>query len=72
MYFTATGRALPCCIAPFSMRGYSSFTLGDATREALADIWNGPRYQEFRRALTSNWPPDPCAPCGLRWSLWLS
>ncbi len=23
MYFTAHGRALPCCIAPFSMRGYS-------------------------------------------------
>ncbi len=69
MYFTATGRALPCCIAPFSLRGYSSFTLGDATQETLRAIWNGPRYQEFRRALASARPPDVCARCGLRWSL---
>jgi MoaA/NifB/PqqE/SkfB family radical SAM enzyme len=69
MYFTATGRALPCCIAPFSQRGYASFTLGDATQETLRDIWNGPRYQEFRRALASERPPDACSRCGLRWSL---
>jgi MoaA/NifB/PqqE/SkfB family radical SAM enzyme len=69
MYFTATGRALPCCIAPFSLRGYASFTLGDATQETLREIWNGPRYQEFRRALASDRPPDVCARCGLRWSL---
>ena len=31
MYFTAHGRALPCCIAPFSARGYENYTLGDAT-----------------------------------------
>jgi MoaA/NifB/PqqE/SkfB family radical SAM enzyme len=69
MYFTATGRALPCCIAPFSLRGYASFTLGDATQETLREIWNGPRYQEFRRALASDRPPDVCSHCGLRWSL---
>jgi MoaA/NifB/PqqE/SkfB family radical SAM enzyme len=69
MYFTANGRALPCCIAPFSMRGYGSFTLGDATQESLREIWNGARYQEFRRALLSEQPPAACARCGLRWSL---
>jgi MoaA/NifB/PqqE/SkfB family radical SAM enzyme len=69
MYFTAHGKALPCCIAPFSMRGYASFTLGDATQETLREIWNGPRYQEFRRALLSDRPPATCASCGLRWSL---
>ena len=42
MYFTAHGRAIPCCIAPFSMRGYDSFTLGDATQQSLREIWNGP------------------------------
>ena len=36
MYFTANGRALPCCIAPFSQRGYEHYTLGDATQETLA------------------------------------
>ena len=69
MYVTAHGRAIPCCIAPFSMRGYDSFTLGDATQENLRDIWNGARYQEFRGALLSDQPPAACAGCGLRWSL---
>ncbi len=69
MYFTAHGRALPCCIAPFSMRGYASFTLGDATQQSLRQIWNGARYQEFRGALLSEHPPAACARCGLRWSL---
>ncbi len=69
MYFTAHGRAIPCCIAPFSMRGYDSFTLGDATQQTLREIWNSKRYQEFRRALLSDEPPKPCANCGLRWSL---
>jgi MoaA/NifB/PqqE/SkfB family radical SAM enzyme len=69
MYFTANGRALPCCIAPFSQRGYENFTLGDATQETLREIWNGPRYQAFRAALHSDAPPQSCANCGLRWSL---
>jgi len=69
MYFTAHGRALPCCIAPFSLRGYDHFTLGNATQQTLAEIWNGARYQEFRRALQTDQPPPSCANCGLRWSL---
>jgi MoaA/NifB/PqqE/SkfB family radical SAM enzyme len=69
MYFTAHGRAIPCCIAPFSQRGYDGFTLGDATQESLRQIWNGPRYQEFRAALLSDRPPRACASCGVRWSL---
>jgi len=69
MYVTAHGRVIPCCIAPFSMRGYDSFTLGDATQQSLREIWNGPRYQAFRSALLSDKPPPACASCGLRWSL---
>ena len=69
MYFTAHGRAIPCCIAPFSMRGYDGFTLGDATQQSLREIWNGPRYRQFRRALLSAAPPPACASCGVRWSL---
>lgn len=69
MYFTAHGRALPCCIAPFSARGYESYTLGDATQETLREIWNGARYQQFRGELMSESPPKPCQNCGLRWSL---
>jgi MoaA/NifB/PqqE/SkfB family radical SAM enzyme len=69
MYFTAHGRALPCCIAPFSARGYDGYTLGDATQQSLREIWNGAAYQEFRAALVSDMPPAPCRNCGLRWSL---
>ncbi len=69
MYFTAHGRALPCCIAPFSARGYDSYTLGDATQESLREIWNGAAYQDFRAALIGDEPPKPCQNCGLRWSL---
>jgi MoaA/NifB/PqqE/SkfB family radical SAM enzyme len=69
MYITANGRALPCCIAPFSQRGYEHYTLGDATQETLREIWNGPAYQSFRAALLSDAPPKACANCGLRWSL---
>ncbi|MCJ2052944.1 radical SAM protein [Methylobacterium sp. J-070] len=69
MYVTAHGRALPCCIAPFSMRGYGNYTLGDATQATLREIWNGAAYRDFRTALLSDAPPGPCRNCGLRWSL---
>jgi len=69
MYITANGRALPCCIAPFSQRGYENYTLGDATQDSLRNIWNGPAYGAFRTGLLSSIPPTACANCGLRWSL---
>jgi MoaA/NifB/PqqE/SkfB family radical SAM enzyme len=69
MYFTANGRALPCCIAPFSQRGYENYTLGDATQQSLREIWNGDAYVDFRQALLSDKPPTACANCGMRWSL---
>ena len=69
MYITANGRILPCCIAPFSMKGYGAFTLGDATQQTLREIWNGPEYQRFREGLLTSAPPPACSNCGLRWSL---
>lgn len=69
MYFTAHGRALPCCIAPFSARNYETYTLGDARAQSLTEIWNGAAYRDFRQRLMSALPPKPCANCGLRWSL---
>ena len=69
MYFTAHGRALPCCIAPFSARGYENYTLGDATQQSLREIWNGDAYRDFRTGLLGDVPPKPCQGCGLRWSL---
>jgi len=69
MYITANGRALPCCIAPFSQRGYENYTLGDATQQTLREIWKGEAYRDFRTALMSEKPPAACSSCGLRWSL---
>ena len=69
MYVTANGRALPCCIAPFSQHGYENYTLGDATQQTLREIWNGDAYATFRDGLLSTTPPTACANCGLRWSL---
>lgn len=69
MYVTANGRALPCCIAPFSQRGYENYTLGDVTQQGVRELWNGQPYQDFRSALHSLQPPEACAGCGLRWSL---
>jgi len=60
---------LPCCIAPFSQRGYENYTLGDATQASLREIWTGPAYRAFRHALKSSRPAEACANCGLRWSL---
>ena len=67
MYFTANGRALPCCIAPFSQNGYENYTLGDATQATLREIWNGPAYQSVpqRPAVRTRRPSAaPTAACG--------
>jgi radical SAM protein with 4Fe4S-binding SPASM domain len=69
MYITANGRALPCCIAPFSQHGYENYTLGNATQQTLREIWTGDAYRDFRDALLSDRPPTACQNCGLRWSL---
>jgi radical SAM protein with 4Fe4S-binding SPASM domain len=69
MYITANGRALPCCIAPFSQHGYENYTLGDAMQRTLREIWSGEAYRDFREALLSDKPPTACQNCGLRWSL---
>ena len=69
MYITANGQALPCCIAPFSMRGYESFhprqciaanDARDMERGKISGI--SPRIVEPRTA-------PACSSCGLRWSL---
>ena len=69
MYISARGSSFPCCIAPFSTQDLTSLSLGNAFTENLTDIWNGKRYQEFRRRLLSSDPPECCRGCGACWSL---
>lgn len=70
IYVTATGNLLPCCISPFAAPDYRSILLGNLFERPLAELWNGYRYQELRRAVLSESPaPWPCQHCGVRWSL---
>lgn len=69
MYITARGSAFPCCIAPFSTEDLSKLSLGNVFSEDAPYIWNGQRYQEFRRRLLSADPPECCKGCGVCWSL---
>jgi MoaA/NifB/PqqE/SkfB family radical SAM enzyme len=69
MYITARGSAFPCCIAPFSTKDLGRLSLGNAFSRDLATIWNGEKYQDFRRRLLSADPPECCKGCGACWSL---
>ena len=69
VYVTANGNVLPCCIAPFATRHYPGIVLGNVFERPLAEIWNGERYREFRRAILTESPPECCSGCGVKWSL---
>lgn len=67
-YITANGNVLPCCLSPWTARRYRNAVLGNAFAEPFAAVWNGERFQQFRRDFESETPPDPCHGCGLLWS----
>ncbi|HLY25258.1 MAG TPA: radical SAM/SPASM domain-containing protein, partial [Aggregatilineales bacterium] len=68
-YVTANGNVLPCCIAPFATTDYESLKMGNLFERPFVEIWNGDRYQEWRRKLLSDQPHPACAGCGVHWSL---
>ena len=58
------------CIAPFAEPDFRSIVLGNVLEKSLAEVWNGDRYQELRRAVLSEAPGAwPCKFCGVKWSL---
>jgi MoaA/NifB/PqqE/SkfB family radical SAM enzyme len=71
-YVTSAGHVLSCCFAPFGHRSATEYAqervLGNAFEEPIADIWQGQRYQAFRRAFESNQPARHCSSCGSNWS----
>lgn len=69
MYVTANGNVLPCCIAPFTSTPYRDIVLGDLNRQSVMEVWEGERYQSWRRAMLDGEPPAACAGCGVEWSL---
>jgi radical SAM protein with 4Fe4S-binding SPASM domain len=60
-YVTHKGHVQPCCM----VMGDDRATLGDASAEGFAPVWNGPAYREFRAALLTDSPPEVCAGCSL-------
>jgi MoaA/NifB/PqqE/SkfB family radical SAM enzyme len=68
-YVTATGTALPCCIAPFTNAPFDSIRLGNYLRDGIAAVWTGDAYRRFREQLYSSEPPASCRNCGIAWSL---
>jgi radical SAM protein with 4Fe4S-binding SPASM domain len=69
MYVTANGNVLPCCIAPFTSVPYGDIVLGNVFQQSIEEIWNGPRYQDWRRRMLGDEPPEACKGCGAGWSL---
>jgi len=69
VYVTVHGNALPCCIAPWITAHYDGIILGNLFRQSLEEIWWGLPYREFRSAIQSDRPPEPCRGCGVKWSL---
>lgn len=51
------GGVFPCCRGPESLR------MGDAKTQSFEEIWNGEKYQEFRRRMFAKDYPEVCKNC---------
>jgi MoaA/NifB/PqqE/SkfB family radical SAM enzyme len=69
VYVTVHGNVLPCCIAPWITEHYDGIVLGNLYRQSLEEVWWGERYRDFRTAIQTEVPPEPCRGCGVKWSL---
>ena len=69
VYVTVHGNVLPCCIAPWITGHYEGIILGNLFRQPLEEVWWGAPYIEFRSAIQTDRPPEPCRGCGVKWSL---
>ena len=60
-YVSYQGLAMPCCMVSTPDR----IQLGDMAKRGVEPIWNGPEYQAFRDALSSETPPEVCRSCAI-------
>src|SRR5262249_52204688 len=58
-YFKASpnGDVFPCCRAP------SELKMGNINKQSVEEIWNGPRYREFRRNMFAGHYAESCKDC---------
>jgi radical SAM protein with 4Fe4S-binding SPASM domain len=60
-YVAYDGTAMPCCMVATPDRA----ALGNVMREGVAPVWNGAAYDDFRRRLDSDEPPEICRSCSV-------
>jgi radical SAM protein with 4Fe4S-binding SPASM domain len=60
-YITSAGVVQPCCM----VMGDDRVALGDLDVQSFPEIWAGEAYQDFRRRLLSDEPPEVCRGCSL-------
>lgn len=51
------GKVFPCC------RGPQELEMGNVNEQTLEQIWNGPKYREFRRRMHARDYPEVCRTC---------
>jgi radical SAM protein with 4Fe4S-binding SPASM domain len=60
-YVSYDGTAMPCCMVATPDRA----ALGDVVRDGVATVWNNAAYEDFRRRLDSDEPPEICRSCSV-------
>ncbi len=58
-YITWDGHVTPCCALPDP----DVVRFGNILESPFRGIWNSAQYKEYRAAVTSNDPPEPCKGC---------
>ena len=53
--------AMPCCMVSTPDR----INFGNISELGAEGLWNGPHYQEFRKQLSSDEPPEVCRSCSV-------
>ena len=51
------GKVFPCC------RGPRELEMGNVNEQSIEQIWNGPKYREFRRRMHARDYPEVCRGC---------
>ncbi|HEU4684773.1 MAG TPA: radical SAM protein [Nitrospira sp.] len=60
-YLSYRGDAMPCCMVSTPDR----INFGNAAELGLREVWQNDRYEDFRRRLASEEPPDICRSCAV-------
>jgi radical SAM protein with 4Fe4S-binding SPASM domain len=60
-YVSYQGLAMPCCMIATPDR----MNFGSMAEKGVEAVWNGEKYETFRRQLASDEPPDICRSCSI-------